>query len=107
MKPEREKRLLRNREKEIKLILKQDNRSSDRMLTTESELSKCSFHRLCSSCTLCLFSSCIRASQATPPTKGTTEIMTQAQSTAQPLPEISSTASSTPGPTDVRLPSSS
>ena len=87
--------------KEKQLILKQDNRSSDRLLTTESELSRCSFHWSCSSCAVCLFSSCIRASQATPPTKGTTEIMTEAQSTAQPLPEISSTASSTPGPTVV------
>ena len=40
MRPEREKRLLGNREKEKQLILKLDRRSSDRLLRIESEFSK-------------------------------------------------------------------
>ena len=44
MKPEKGIEEVIRKQKEKQLILKQDSRSSDRLLMTESELSKCSFH---------------------------------------------------------------
>ena len=56
MKPEREKRLLGNRGKEKQLTLKLDNRSSDRLLRIESELSAYIYEVFALSCAHSLLS---------------------------------------------------